>query len=84
MEGSDMAEARAVTEHGSRIIAALERERAAIQAPASRDARHRDLFIAGELMSAGGRAVLEVMLHQGAHALATLRGVKDTSTEGNR
>jgi len=35
-------------------------------------------------LSAGGRAVLEVMLHEAAHALATQRGIKDTSTPGNR
>jgi hypothetical protein len=43
-----------------------------------------ELFIAGELLSAGGRAVLEVMLHEAAHALATRRGIKDTSAQGNR
>jgi hypothetical protein len=46
--------------------------------------RAPELFIAGELLSAGGRAVLEVMLHEAAHALATLRGIKDTSAQGNR
>ena len=43
-----------------------------------------ELFIAGELLAAGGRAVLEVMLHEAAHALATRRGIKDTSAQGNR
>lgn len=43
-----------------------------------------ELFVAGELLSAGGRAVLEVMLHEAAHALAVVRGIKDTSAEGNR
>ena len=46
--------------------------------------RAPELFIAGELLSAGGRAVLEVMLHEAAHALATRRGIKDTSAAGNR
>ncbi len=46
--------------------------------------RAPELFIAGELLSAGGRAVIEVMLHEAAHALATLRGIKDTSAQGNR
>ena len=46
--------------------------------------RAPELFIAGELLSAGGRAVLEVMLHEAAHALATLHGIKDTSAAGNR
>jgi hypothetical protein len=43
-----------------------------------------ELFVAGELLAAGGRAVLEVMLHEGTHALAVVRGIKDTSAAGNR
>jgi hypothetical protein len=50
--------------------------------PAER--RIPELFMAGELLAAGGRAVLEVMLHEGTHALAVVRGIKDTSAEGNR
>ena len=46
--------------------------------------RAPELFIAGELLSAGGRAVVEVMLHEAAHALATRRGIKDTSAAGNQ
>jgi hypothetical protein len=46
--------------------------------------RAPELFIAGELLSTGGRTVLEVMLHEAAHALAAARGIKDTSAEGNR
>ena len=46
--------------------------------------RMPELFMAGELLAAGGRAVLEVMLHEAAHALAAVRGIKDTSAEGNR
>ena len=46
--------------------------------------RAPELFIAGELLAAGGRAVVEVMLHEAAHALATKRGIKDTSAAGNR
>jgi hypothetical protein len=46
--------------------------------------RDGELFIAGELLAAGGRAVLEVMLHEAAHALAAVRGIKDTSAEGGR
>lgn len=46
--------------------------------------RAAELFIAGELLANGGRAVLEVLLHEAAHALARARGVKDTSAEGNR
>jgi len=50
--------------------------------PAER--RMPELFMAGELLAAGGRAVLEVMLHEASHALAAVRGVKDCSAEGNR
>jgi hypothetical protein len=46
--------------------------------------RSAELFIAGELLAAGGLAVLETMLHEAAHALARARGIKDTSAEGNR
>jgi hypothetical protein len=46
--------------------------------------RTPELFIAGELLAAGGRAVVEVMLHEAAHALATQRGIKYTSAAGNR
>ena len=46
--------------------------------------RDGELFIAGELLAAGGRAVIEVMLHEAAHALAAARDIKDTSAEGNR
>jgi hypothetical protein len=49
-----------------------------------RSDRAPELFIAGELLSAGARSVLEVMLHEAAHALAVARDVKDTSAEGNR
>lgn len=46
--------------------------------------RDGELFIAGELLAGGGRVVIEVMLHEAAHALAASRGIKDTSAEGNR
>jgi hypothetical protein len=46
--------------------------------------RMPELFVAGELLAAGGRAVLEVMLHEAAHALATTGGIRDTSADGNR
>ena len=46
--------------------------------------RAPELFVAGELLAAGGRAVVEVMLHEAAHALAAKRGIKDTSAAGNR
>ena len=117
-----MTEPRTIAEHGSRIIAALERAWAAIQdrhpdvpdvvivtgagsnqkgtpegyrlrghhwperwvLEAGTGTRTPELFVAGELLSAGGRAVLEVMLHEAAHALAARRGIKDTSAAGNR
>ena len=37
-------------------------------------------FVAGELLTAGGRAVLEMMLHEGTYALAVVRGIRDTQT----
>jgi hypothetical protein len=43
-----------------------------------------DPYDAGELLAGGGRAVLEVMLHKAAHALAVVRGVRDPSAESNR
>ena len=117
-----MTQPRAIEQHGSRIIAALERAWAAIQdqhpdvpnvvivtgAGSNQKGtpegyrlrghhwpdrwvldgpdkeRAPELFIAGELLSAGGRAVVEVMLHKAAHALAARRGIKDTSAAGNR
>ena len=103
-----MTEPRTIEQHGSRIIAALERAWAAIQdqdpdvpnvvivtgagsnqkgtpegyrlrghhwperwvLEGRAGQRAPELFVAGELLSAGGRAVLEVMLHETAHALA--------------
>ena len=117
-----MTDPRAIEQHGSRIISALEHAWAAIQdqhpdvpdvvivtgAGANQKGtpegyqlrghhwperwvlggqdqpRAPELFIAGELLAAGGRAVVEVMLHEAAHALATQRGIKDTSAAGNR
>ena len=117
-----MTEPRTIEQHGSRIIAALERAWAAIQdrhpdvpnvvivtgagsnqkgtpegyrlrghhwperwiLDGQDQLRAPELFIAGELLSAGGHAVVEVMLHEAAHALATRRGIKDTSAAGNR
>ena len=40
-----------------------------------------DPYDAGALLAACGRAVLDVMLHQAAHALAVVRGVRDPSAE---
>jgi hypothetical protein len=46
--------------------------------------RMPELFVAGELLAAGGRPVIGVMLHEATHALAVVRGIRDTSAEGNR
>ncbi|OHV61401.1 hypothetical protein [Pseudofrankia sp. BMG5.36] len=43
-----------------------------------------ELFIAGELLAEGGEAVLQTVLHEASHALAHVRGVQDTSRDGNR
>lgn len=52
--------------------------------PAGAGLHTAEMFISGELLGAGSRHVLEVMLHEAAHALAHRRGVKDTSAAGNR
>ena len=41
-------------------------------------------LLPGELLAADDRAVIEVMLHEAAHALAVVRGFRDSSAEGNR
>ena len=48
--------------------------------------RAPELFIAGELLDGpgAGRLIVEVMLHEAAHALAAGRQIKDTSAAGNR
>lgn len=46
--------------------------------------RASELFIAGELISQGGRKVLEVLIHEGGHGVAHTRGIKDCSGDGNR
>lgn len=43
-----------------------------------------ELFLAGELIARGPGAVLETVLHEAAHALAYVRGIKDTSRQGGR
>ena len=42
--------------------------------------RMPELFVVGEPLAAGGRAVLEVTLYEGTHALAVVRGIRDTRT----
>ena len=41
--------------------------------PAQR--RMPELFVTRELLAVGGRAVLEVMLHESTYALAVVRGI---------
>lgn len=43
--------------------------------------RH-ELFLAGEALAKGSRQVLQTMLHEGAHTLARVRDLKDTSRQG--
>jgi hypothetical protein len=40
-----------------------------------------EMFMAGETMAKGARQVLQTMLHEGAHALARLREIQDTSRQ---
>ncbi|MCU4750225.1 hypothetical protein [Streptomyces sp. G-5] len=44
--------------------------------------RVHELFASGELLSLGGRRMMETLLHEAAHGLATVRGIKDTSNAG--
>ncbi|MBG0819040.1 hypothetical protein [Planomonospora sp. ID82291] len=46
--------------------------------------RAPELFIAGELFGHGGQRTLATLLHEAAHALGTVRGIKNTSRDGNR
>ena len=42
--------------------------------------RMPELFVVGEPLAVGGRAVPEVTLYEGTHALAVVRGIRDTRT----
>lgn len=44
--------------------------------------RYGEIFIGGEGLARGGRATIGTLIHESAHALADLRGVKDTSRQG--
>jgi hypothetical protein len=44
--------------------------------------RKPELFIAGECLAESPRQTLQTMLHEAVHALAHVRGVKDTSRGG--
>lgn len=50
------------------------------------DGREAELFVAGELLAglgghSGGRTVLETLLHEAAHGIASTRGIKDCSRQ---
>jgi hypothetical protein len=57
-----------------------ERQGAALDLSAAR--RKPELFIAGECLAEGPHQTLQTMLHEAVHALAHVRGVKDTSRGG--
>ncbi|MFF4291027.1 hypothetical protein ACFY0R_37890 [Streptomyces sp. NPDC001633] len=46
--------------------------------------RASELFIAGELIALGGARVLKTLIHEAAHGVAYVRGIQDTSGDGNR
>lgn len=41
-----------------------------------------EMFMAGETLAKGARQVLQTMLHEGAHTLAKVREISDTSRQG--
>jgi hypothetical protein len=49
---------------------------------ATEDNRMPELFIGGEGLRRGARALLGTLLHEAAHGVASIRGVKDTSRQG--
>ena len=58
------------------------REAAAQAAQGHTVVRHPEMFIAGETLAIGAEHTLAVLLHEAAHALAAVRGIKDTSRGG--
>ena len=46
------------------------------------DVELHELFLSGEGLRTGAEGVLAALLHQAAHALATARGITDTSNRG--
>jgi hypothetical protein len=44
--------------------------------------RHGEMFVAGETLARGAKHTVESMLHEGAHAWATVFEIKDTSRQG--
>src|SRR6266496_563512 len=49
---------------------------------AAGDGRLPELFIGGEGLRRGARALLGTLLHEASHGVASIRGVKDTSRQG--
>jgi hypothetical protein len=49
---------------------------------AATSSRLDEMFMAGETLAKGARQVLQTMLHEGAHTLAKVREVQDTSRQG--
>lgn len=43
--------------------------------------RTHELFAGGELLSLGGLRTIQTLLHEAAHSLAHVRGIKDTSSD---
>ncbi|MFF4542452.1 hypothetical protein [Streptomyces aureus] len=50
----------------------------------SKGRRASELFVAGELIALGGRSVMKTLIHEASHGVAHMRGIKDTSGDGNR
>src|SRR5690606_17162912 len=42
-----------------------------------------EMFVAGETLARGADCTVETMLHEAAHVLAQVRGIKDTSRQGH-
>lgn len=49
---------------------------------AATSANMHEMFMAGETLAKGSAQVLQTMLHEGAHTLARVRDLKDTSRQG--
>jgi hypothetical protein len=49
---------------------------------AATSSRLDEMFMAGETLAKGARQVLQTMLHEGAHTLAKVREVQETSRQG--
>ena len=49
---------------------------------AATNASMDEMFMAGETLAKGARQVLQTMLHEGAHTLAKVREIQDTSRQG--